>query len=150
MKYTSGFLARITQANIVLSNYFYYCYYLVSQDLSSQHCLVKLLLLLLLSSKPGLIKPTLSCQTLLSSFILPLCMFCIICILIVCMCVYTGCFSKDQVYLDGILRILRHRRNINFKRLTALGKAGPIHTNVFFFIESIHLIMNIHINLCIS
>ncbi len=135
MKYTSGFLARTYQANIVLSNYFYYCYYLVSQDLSSQHCLVKLLLLLL------------------SSFILPLCIFCIIYIYF-CMCVYTGCFSKDQVYLDGILRILRHRRNINFKRLTALGKAGPIHTNVFnvfsFFSESIHLIMNIHTNLCIS
>lgn len=35
-----------------------------------------------------------------------------------------GCFSKDQVYLDGILRILRHRRNIDFKILTALGKVS--------------------------
>ncbi|KAG7276859.1 hypothetical protein CRUP_007996 [Coryphaenoides rupestris] len=33
-----------------------------------------------------------------------------------------GCFSKDQVYLDGILRILRHRRTIDFKMLTSLGK----------------------------
>ncbi|XP_061620776.1 microtubule-associated tyrosine carboxypeptidase isoform X4 [Phyllopteryx taeniolatus] len=33
-----------------------------------------------------------------------------------------GCFSKDQVYLDGILRILRHRRDIDFKMLTSLGK----------------------------
>ncbi|XP_036897036.1 uncharacterized protein KIAA0895 homolog isoform X2 [Sturnira hondurensis] len=35
-----------------------------------------------------------------------------------------GCFSKDQVYLDGILRILRHRRTINFPLLTALGKVS--------------------------
>lgn len=35
-----------------------------------------------------------------------------------------GCFSKDQVYLDGILRILRHRRSINFQLLTALGKVS--------------------------
>ncbi|KAL3065898.1 hypothetical protein OYC64_015940 [Pagothenia borchgrevinki] len=35
-----------------------------------------------------------------------------------------GCFSKDQVYLDGILRILRCRRNIDFKMLTSLGKVS--------------------------
>uniref|UniRef100_H3CBB0 Microtubule associated tyrosine carboxypeptidase 1 n=1 Tax=Tetraodon nigroviridis TaxID=99883 RepID=H3CBB0_TETNG len=35
-----------------------------------------------------------------------------------------GCFSKDQVYLDGILRLLRHRRNIDFKMLTTLGKVS--------------------------
>lgn len=35
-----------------------------------------------------------------------------------------GCFSKDQVYLDGILRILRHRKNIDFKMLTSLGKVS--------------------------
>ncbi|XP_061620780.1 microtubule-associated tyrosine carboxypeptidase 1 isoform X8 [Phyllopteryx taeniolatus] len=35
-----------------------------------------------------------------------------------------GCFSKDQVYLDGILRILRHRRDIDFKMLTSLGKVS--------------------------
>ncbi|XP_029945313.1 uncharacterized protein KIAA0895-like [Salarias fasciatus] len=35
-----------------------------------------------------------------------------------------GCFSKDQVYLDGILRILRHRRIIDFKMLTSLGKVS--------------------------
>ncbi|KAM4593315.1 microtubule-associated tyrosine carboxypeptidase 1 [Odontesthes bonariensis] len=35
-----------------------------------------------------------------------------------------GCFSKDQVYLDGILRILRHRRAIDFKMLTSLGKVS--------------------------
>ncbi|XP_053297028.1 microtubule-associated tyrosine carboxypeptidase [Pleuronectes platessa] len=35
-----------------------------------------------------------------------------------------GCFSKDQVYLDGILRILRHRKSIDFKMLTCLGKVS--------------------------
>ncbi|XP_066569977.1 microtubule-associated tyrosine carboxypeptidase [Amia ocellicauda] len=35
-----------------------------------------------------------------------------------------GCFSKDQVYLDGVLRILRHRRNIDFKMLASLGKVS--------------------------
>ncbi|XP_043920967.1 uncharacterized protein KIAA0895 homolog [Protopterus annectens] len=33
-----------------------------------------------------------------------------------------GCFSKDQVYLDGIFKILRHRQSIDFQHLTALGK----------------------------
>lgn len=39
----------------------------------------------------------------------------------------TGCFSKDQVYLDGIVRILRHRQTIDFQLLTSLGKVsgGP-------------------------
>ncbi|KAE8609299.1 hypothetical protein XENTR_v10011770 [Xenopus tropicalis] len=36
----------------------------------------------------------------------------------------TGCFSKDQVYLDGILRILRHRHTIDFRLLTSLGKVS--------------------------
>ncbi|XP_064169006.1 microtubule-associated tyrosine carboxypeptidase [Anguilla rostrata] len=36
----------------------------------------------------------------------------------------SGCFSKDQVYLDGILRILRHRRDIDFKMLASLGKVS--------------------------
>ncbi|KAM8877943.1 microtubule-associated tyrosine carboxypeptidase 1 [Synchiropus picturatus] len=35
-----------------------------------------------------------------------------------------GCFSKDQVYLDGIIRILRYRREIDFKVLTSLGKVS--------------------------
>ncbi|XP_042333285.1 uncharacterized protein KIAA0895 homolog isoform X2 [Sceloporus undulatus] len=35
-----------------------------------------------------------------------------------------GCFSKDQVYLDGILQILRYRHSINFYLLTALGKVS--------------------------
>ncbi|XP_008330084.2 uncharacterized protein KIAA0895 [Cynoglossus semilaevis] len=35
-----------------------------------------------------------------------------------------GCFSKDQVYLDGILKILRHRDKINFPMLIALGKVS--------------------------
>ncbi|XP_061886433.1 microtubule-associated tyrosine carboxypeptidase [Entelurus aequoreus] len=35
-----------------------------------------------------------------------------------------GCFSKDQVYLDGILKILCHRRDIDFKMLTSLGKVS--------------------------
>ncbi|XP_018418444.1 PREDICTED: uncharacterized protein KIAA0895 homolog isoform X2 [Nanorana parkeri] len=33
-----------------------------------------------------------------------------------------GCFNKDQVYLDGILRILRHRETIDFHLLTSMGK----------------------------
>lgn len=37
---------------------------------------------------------------------------------------FPGCFSKDQVYLDGILRILRHRQTIDFPLLAALGKVG--------------------------
>ncbi|XP_075442739.1 putative tyrosine carboxypeptidase MATCAP2 isoform X2 [Ascaphus truei] len=35
-----------------------------------------------------------------------------------------GCFSKDQVYLDGILRILRHRETIDFHLLTSMGKVS--------------------------
>ncbi|XP_029445350.1 uncharacterized protein KIAA0895 homolog [Rhinatrema bivittatum] len=35
-----------------------------------------------------------------------------------------GCFGKDQVYLDGILQILRHRETINFQLLTVLGKVS--------------------------
>uniref|UniRef100_A0A4W4DRR0 KIAA0895 like n=1 Tax=Electrophorus electricus TaxID=8005 RepID=A0A4W4DRR0_ELEEL len=35
-----------------------------------------------------------------------------------------GCFSKDQVYLDGILKILRYRQRIDFQLLTALGKVS--------------------------
>ncbi|KAF7646010.1 hypothetical protein LDENG_00194920 [Lucifuga dentata] len=35
-----------------------------------------------------------------------------------------GCFSKDQVYLDGVLKILRHRDKINFPLLMALGKVS--------------------------
>ncbi|XP_029700441.1 uncharacterized protein KIAA0895 isoform X2 [Takifugu rubripes] len=35
-----------------------------------------------------------------------------------------GCFSKDQVYLDGILKILRYRDKINFPVLMALGKVS--------------------------
>ncbi|KAG8437248.1 hypothetical protein GDO86_008087 [Hymenochirus boettgeri] len=35
-----------------------------------------------------------------------------------------GCFSKDQVYLDGILHILRHRNTIDFPLLTSLGKVS--------------------------
>ncbi|MEQ2290776.1 hypothetical protein AMECASPLE_006452 [Ameca splendens] len=45
------------------------------------------------------------------------------CEVIVCL-FHSGCFSKDQVYLDGILRILRNRRNIDFKMLTSLGKVS--------------------------
>lgn len=33
-----------------------------------------------------------------------------------------GCFSKDQVYLDGILKILRYRDKIDFPLLMTLGK----------------------------
>lgn len=33
-----------------------------------------------------------------------------------------GCFGKDQVYLDGILKILRYREEIDFPLLMALGK----------------------------
>ncbi|XP_059898605.1 putative tyrosine carboxypeptidase MATCAP2 [Gadus macrocephalus] len=35
-----------------------------------------------------------------------------------------GCFSKDQVYLEGILNILRHREQIDFPMLMALGKVS--------------------------
>lgn len=35
-----------------------------------------------------------------------------------------GCFSKDQVYLDGILKILRYRDKINFPLLMSLGKVA--------------------------
>ncbi|KAM4874191.1 putative tyrosine carboxypeptidase MATCAP2 isoform 2-T2 [Thomomys bottae] len=35
-----------------------------------------------------------------------------------------GCFSKDQVYLDGTLQILRYRHSIDFYLLTALGKVS--------------------------
>ncbi|XP_014848126.1 PREDICTED: uncharacterized protein KIAA0895 homolog [Poecilia mexicana] len=35
-----------------------------------------------------------------------------------------GCFSKDQVYLEGILQILRYRDKINFPMLMALGKVS--------------------------
>nr|XP_048302585.1 uncharacterized protein KIAA0895 homolog isoform X9 [Myodes glareolus] len=35
-----------------------------------------------------------------------------------------GCFNKDQVYLDGILQILRFRESIDFHLLTALGKVS--------------------------
>ncbi|XP_053569024.1 putative tyrosine carboxypeptidase MATCAP2 [Bombina bombina] len=35
-----------------------------------------------------------------------------------------GCFSKDQVYLDGILQILRHRKSIDFRLLTSMGKVS--------------------------
>ncbi|XP_070616723.1 microtubule-associated tyrosine carboxypeptidase 1 [Erythrolamprus reginae] len=35
-----------------------------------------------------------------------------------------GCFSKDQVYLEGILQILRHRQTIDFQLLAALGKVS--------------------------
>ncbi|XP_013997938.1 uncharacterized protein KIAA0895 isoform X1 [Salmo salar] len=35
-----------------------------------------------------------------------------------------GCFSKDQVYLDGILKILRHREKIDFQLLMSLGKVS--------------------------
>ncbi|KAM6900073.1 putative tyrosine carboxypeptidase MATCAP2 [Xenentodon cancila] len=35
-----------------------------------------------------------------------------------------GCFSKDQVYLDGVLKVLRYRDKINFPLLVALGKVS--------------------------
>lgn len=45
-----------------------------------------------------------------------------------------GCFSKDQVYLDGILKILRYRDKINFPLLMALGKVR--HPTVFLWYYS--------------
>ncbi|XP_004708210.2 uncharacterized protein KIAA0895 homolog [Echinops telfairi] len=39
-----------------------------------------------------------------------------------------GCFSKDQVYLDGILQILRYRETIDFHLLTALGKVSAANS----------------------
>lgn len=35
-----------------------------------------------------------------------------------------GCFNKDQVYLDGILQILRYRHEIDFHSLVRLGKVS--------------------------
>ncbi|XP_063803910.1 putative tyrosine carboxypeptidase MATCAP2 [Pseudophryne corroboree] len=35
-----------------------------------------------------------------------------------------GCCSKDQVYLDGILHILRHRDTIDFRLLTCMGQVS--------------------------
>ncbi|XP_063780908.1 putative tyrosine carboxypeptidase MATCAP2 [Pseudophryne corroboree] len=35
-----------------------------------------------------------------------------------------GCCSKDQVYLDGILHILRHRDTIDFRLLMCMGKVS--------------------------
>ncbi|XP_043937374.1 uncharacterized protein KIAA0895-like homolog [Protopterus annectens] len=35
-----------------------------------------------------------------------------------------GCFSKDQVYLEGVLQILRHRKDLDFKLLVRLGKVS--------------------------
>ena len=34
----------------------------------------------------------------------------------------TGAFQKDQVYLKGLLRILKHRHTIDFNLLFRLGK----------------------------
>lgn len=51
-----------------------------------------------------------------------------------------GCFNKDQVYLDGILRILRYRQSIDFCLLTALGKVGKPTCYIkprFFFLTSV-------------
>lgn len=42
---------------------------------------------------------------------------------------FPGCFNKDQVYLDGILRILRYRESIDFHLLTALGKVSGLIFN---------------------
>lgn len=49
-----------------------------------------------------------------------------------------GCFSKDQVYLDGILRILRHRKTIDFKTLTSLGKVSVDTFKLKAFIPNLH------------
>ncbi|XP_022092079.1 uncharacterized protein KIAA0895-like isoform X2 [Acanthaster planci] len=35
-----------------------------------------------------------------------------------------GCFNKDQVYLEGALRVLRYRRDIDFHSLYKLGKVA--------------------------
>ncbi|PIK54258.1 hypothetical protein BSL78_08831 [Apostichopus japonicus] len=35
-----------------------------------------------------------------------------------------GCFNKDQVYLDGVLQILRYRNEIDFHSLVRLGKVS--------------------------
>ena len=42
-----------------------------------------------------------------------------------------GCFSKDQVYLDGILQILRYRETIDFHLLTTLGKVSETNGTQF-------------------
>lgn len=35
---------------------------------------------------------------------------------------FSGAFCKDQVYLDGALQLLKHRRHIDFQLLIRLGK----------------------------
>ncbi|XP_064205349.1 putative tyrosine carboxypeptidase MATCAP2 [Anguilla rostrata] len=35
-----------------------------------------------------------------------------------------GCFSKDQVYLDGVMKLLRYRETIDFQLLMSLGKVS--------------------------
>ncbi|XP_027683976.1 uncharacterized protein KIAA0895 homolog isoform X1 [Chelonia mydas] len=53
-----------------------------------------------------------------------------------------GCFSKDQVYLDGILQILRYRESIDFHLLMALGKVSyedVDHLKEFAVIENVRV-----------
>ncbi|XP_038248825.1 uncharacterized protein KIAA0895 homolog isoform X1 [Dermochelys coriacea] len=53
-----------------------------------------------------------------------------------------GCFSKDQVYLDGILQILRYRESIDFHLLMALGKVSyedVDHLKEFAVIENMRV-----------
>ncbi|CAH2301124.1 Hypothetical predicted protein [Pelobates cultripes] len=40
-----------------------------------------------------------------------------------------GCCNKDQVYLEGVLHILRHRHAIDFKLLMAMGKVSYLDIN---------------------
>ncbi|XP_063281888.1 putative tyrosine carboxypeptidase MATCAP2 [Pelobates fuscus] len=40
-----------------------------------------------------------------------------------------GCCNKDQVYLEGVLHILRHRHAIDFKLLMAMGKVSYLDVN---------------------
>ncbi|XP_063281419.1 putative tyrosine carboxypeptidase MATCAP2 [Pelobates fuscus] len=40
-----------------------------------------------------------------------------------------GCCTKDQVYLEGVLHILRHRHTIDFKLLMAMGKVSYADIN---------------------
>ncbi|XP_063284660.1 putative tyrosine carboxypeptidase MATCAP2 [Pelobates fuscus] len=35
-----------------------------------------------------------------------------------------GCYNKDQVYLEGVLHLLRHRHAIDFQLLMAMGKVS--------------------------
>ncbi|KAE8597295.1 hypothetical protein XENTR_v10016418 [Xenopus tropicalis] len=58
-----------------------------------------------------------------------------------------GCFNKDQVYLDGILQLLRHRETIDFCLLTSMGKVSyedVNHLKDFAVLENVRIPQFLH------